>query len=69
MNMTTRNTMEKTHDRALRMTLDLVLQEGSTEADELRVEAWAVAQVKELMEEKGMTVEKVSARPMWRERE
>lgn len=67
--MVTRKSMEKTHDRALRLTLDLVLPEGSTEADELSAETEAILEVQELMEKKGMTVEKVSARPMWRERE
>lgn len=63
-----KRSMEKTHDRALRMTLDLVLPAGCTEADELRAETWAVAEVHALMDQKRVKVEKLSCRPMWRQR-
>lgn len=63
-----KRSMSETHDRALRMTLDLILPEDSDESNELQAETWAVAQVQELMAKKRMEVEKVSCRAMWRER-
>lgn len=64
--MTSEKAMRKTHDRALRMTLDIVLPEG---ADEIVEENKAVAYVKALYEDReDYIVESVSARPMWREK-
>ena len=64
--MTSDKSMRNTHDRALRMTLDIVLPEG---ADEIVEETRAVAYVKALYEDReDYVVERVSATPMWRER-